>query len=355
MTHVMDKRKPRLVGWEVTSQCNLHCPHCYSPPSHNGDSELTFAESVRLIDSLAERGTEIIGWTGGEPLLNDRLEDLVGYAFNHCGIKSSVTTNGVLLDETRARRLKQAGLYSIQISLDGTDAQGSYRIRRTSNDEFERIIAAIDICQTLGMRLNLAMLLGEENFDEGHRMIEFARSRGIRAIRFCGFTPAGRARNKTISQRFLVRNRAAELKEFIEHSNDDGSPLVMFDPGFGPLPPHYCYHECVAGIETMYIKANGDVFPCTALLFDECRIGNLRNRSLDDIWNSDAMTRMANFPRKNIVGRCRTCDMFERCRGACRGITFAHTGSFDASFPCCLYQIGSKTGRVTDIVAVDKE
>lgn len=332
-------RKLTVLGWEITNACNLHCPHCYNPVNRQSASELSTQECRQVLADAAALGVELIGWTGGEPLLRTDLDDLIQCAFEDHGIRSGITTNGVLLDRERARRLVDANLRLVQISLDGTTAQRSWQIRRTTDEEFRRILEAVSICQELGLETHLAMLLGLENLDDARAMLTLARTMGVAGLRFCGFTPEGRARNRTIENRFRFGDKLPLLHAFIEEAASDEQLQVVFDPGFGPVPPDYCFHECVAGVETCYLKANGDVYPCTAMLYDQFRVGNLRHRSLRELWDDPAMTVMTRFDRDQVEGPCSVCDNSEYCHGACRALSFAHTGSFTDSFPVCLYQV----------------
>jgi len=331
------KKGPRVMGWEITSQCNLKCPHCFSAAATRPRDEMKTDECKRVIDSLSRIGAEMIGWTGGEPLLRDDLEELIAYA-RTAGIKSSITTNAVLLDEKRAESLKAAGNHSIQISLDGSTPERNHRMRLATEEEFHKIIEAIRICKRLNIRLYLATLIGRENLDDGPDMIELARREGIEAIRFCGYTPVGRGQRRDIRERLLFDEHMADLHQFVEAAATDESIIAMFDPGFGPTPPGYQFHRCIAGKETFYLKGNGDVYPCTALLHRRFVVDNVRRRPLEDIWNDPAIEEMAEFPRDQITGPCRDCDNFANCRGACRGAAFFHTGDLYASFPACLYQ-----------------
>lgn len=332
------KRKPYIVGWEITSRCNLSCPHCFSSAATRQREEMTTAECKRIIDSMEEIGVSIIGWTGGEPLLRPDLEELIDYA-RQKGIKSNITTNAVLLDRARARSLLEAGNRAVQISLDGSTAERNKRMRGTTEEEFERIMEAIRACRDLNTRLYLATLLGQENLDDGMAMIDLAVREGIDSIRFCGYTPVGRGRRKDIKQRLAFSENPVDLLEFIDTVQTNDAILASFDAGFGPVPPDYTFHTCRAGIDTFYLKSNGDIYPCTALLHRRFRVGNLRDRPLAEIWNGPEIIAMAAFPRRQITGPCRDCDNFANCHGACRGTTFFHTGDLYASFPVCLYNV----------------
>jgi len=332
------KAGPPVIGWEITSQCNLTCPHCFSAAAKRPHDEMGTEECKRVIEAMARIGVGMIGWTGGEPLLRQDLEELIAYA-KQLGIRSSITTNGVLLDEKRAVSLKQAGNRVLQISLDGSTPEINNRMRRASDEEYAKIIEAIRICHRLGIRLFLATLIGQENLDDAPEMVKLARREGLDTIRFCGYTPVGRGKRKDVKERLDFDRRLSDLLAFIENSQKDNTIMSMYDPGFGPTPPGFSFHKCVAGKETFYLKGNGDVYPCTSLLHRNFVFDNIRRRPLEEIWNDPGIEKMADFPREEIHGPCRECDNFTNCHGACRGAAFAHTGDVRASFPVCLYRV----------------
>lgn len=332
----MRSDKPEMIGWEITHQCNLKCPHCYTAAGRRAVDELTTTECFSVIDSLVELGAKTIGWTGGEPLLRSDLEEIVSYGRERGKFTQGVTTNALLLDEPRGRSLKEAGISYIQISLDGSDPERNKAMRHATEQDFYKVIDAVRVCKKLGLQLDLAMLLGHENLDDAYNFIQLAKREGVTHIRYCNFIPWGRGKRKDVIQRLLFREHRDRLKAFVESASTRNSPVEMFGPGFGPLPSEYYFHPCVAGVQIMYISARGDVFPCTSLLDDQFRVGNIRERSLSDIWNDPDMTRMAKFPRTRIHGTCRSCEYFARCQGGCRGVTYAHTHDLYASFPLCL-------------------
>ncbi len=336
------KSGPPVIGWEITAQCNLTCPHCYSAAAKRPHNEMSIAECKLVIEAMSRIGVGTIGWTGGEPLLCNDLEELIVYAKER-GIKSSITTNGVLLDETRTLSLKEAGISSIQISIDGSTPEVHHRMRRTTDEEYSKILEAIQLCKKHNIKLFIATLVGQENLDDAREMINMVKREGLDRIRLCCFTPVGRGKGSKIKDRLAFDERMRDLYKFAQEAQLDGSIMPMFDPPFGPVPPRFDFHECIAGKETFYLKSNGDLFPCTSLLNREFRVGNIRQRPLEELWNDPAMTAIANFPREKIQGPCRDCDNFARCHGACRGVTFAHTGDLTASFPVCLYQVALNT------------
>ncbi len=343
MTNQQDRR-PHIVGWEITSYCNLKCPHCYSAASRRPRGELTTEECRRVIDSMAEIGVAMIGWTGGEPLLREDLEELTEYAGSK-GIRSNITTNAVLLDRRRATRLAEVGMRAVQISLDGPTPELNRRMRGTSDDEFHRVIDAIRLCKSLNLRVHLATLLGRETLQSADDMIELGKREGVDAIRFCGFAPIGRGKRKDVKKRLEFTQDLHDLLRFIQKAQNDSSIVMTFDVSFGPVPPEYEFHKCIAGVETFYLKGNGDVYPCTALLDREFRVGNLCERPLHEIWNAPEMAAVSGFPTEEIRGSCRDCDNFSNCHGGCRGAALTQTGDIHGSTPLCLYREAKCVGQ----------
>ena len=339
------KHRPDLAGWGITTRCNLSCPHCYSSAQRSARDELSTLECFGVIDEMIEMGVKVIGWTGGEPLLRYDLEDLIAYARETGNIQSGVTTNGILLDEKRARSLKKAGVVSIQISLDGSTPARNRQMRLAKESDFEKIIDGIKICNKLEMKVHMAMLLGEENIDDAENYIALAQSLGVNMIRFCCFVPSGHGSHDPVQKRLLFRKRLPDLRALVEKYVFSENPLVLFDPGFGPTPPDYFYHPCIAGVRVFYLSHDGSVYPCTSLLDDRFVVGNIKERTLYDLWHDPKMIAVASYPRRKITGHCRSCEHFAECRGACRGIALAHTGDLNASLANCLHQV---TGTATE-------
>jgi MoaA/NifB/PqqE/SkfB family radical SAM enzyme len=106
---------PVLAHIVPTRRCNLSCTYCnefddFSKP-------VPAAEMMRRIDLLANLGTSIIAFSGGEPLLHPELDDLIR-RIRARGAIAGMITNGYLLTADRIQRLNRAGLEHMQISID---------------------------------------------------------------------------------------------------------------------------------------------------------------------------------------------------------------------------------------------
>jgi len=335
--------KYNLIGWGITERCNLTCPHCFSSAKKTADDEFTTDECRVVIDALARVGVGTIGWTGGEPLLRKDLEELMRHAASY-GIASSITTNGIPLTRRRAKSLSAAGVKTIQISLDGSTPEKNRNIREARLKDFDLVINGVKYCLELEITVNLAMIVCRATLDDVKDYVAMARELGTESVRFCGFVPHGYGNEDAMRKKMAFGDRLGDLAALVDELEQMDSPRLRLDPGFGPLPPSYQFHHCIAGVGTFYICSDGSVYPCTGLISDRFKVGNVRERPLEEILKDPSMMEMANYDHSRIHGPCRKCQYFRVCRGACRGAVFAHTGDLDASFPACLF-----SGRIGDV------
>lgn len=131
----------------ITDRCNLRCKYCMPGDIETTDMAnlLTYEEIAKVTETAASLGIRHIRLTGGEPLVRRGCVDLVKKIKNISGIDTvGMTTNGVLLAE-HARVLKEAGLDSVNVSLDTLDETEFQRL--TGRDELKAVLAGIGAVQ----------------------------------------------------------------------------------------------------------------------------------------------------------------------------------------------------------------
>jgi len=107
--------------WEVTTACNLGCIHCHAVSGNPGSNELSTEEGKKLIDQIAQMGNfRTLIYTGGEPLVRPDIFELLHYS-KRAGLANIIATNGTLIDEEMAWKLKECGVVCNAISIDATD------------------------------------------------------------------------------------------------------------------------------------------------------------------------------------------------------------------------------------------
>src|SRR5512147_2521108 len=116
MRSKMSYPSPRLIFWESTAGCNLHCIHCrrITVADQLTPQDLTTAEASRLIDEIAAVGTPVLVLSGGEPLFRPDIFDIARYATN-AGLPVALATNGTLITEDVAQRIKSSGVRRVSI------------------------------------------------------------------------------------------------------------------------------------------------------------------------------------------------------------------------------------------------
>jgi GTP 3',8-cyclase len=174
----------------VTDRCNMHCTYCMPQGRvqwFNEEDVLDYGEITKLVSILADLGIERIRLTGGEPLLRPKLEDLIISLGNINGIKSiSMTTNGLLLGN-KVKQLRDAGLESVNISLDTFRPDRFKRI--TGVDSLNKVNDAIEMADRVGLKVKInTVVIRGWNEDEIVDFANFARNTG-HTVRFIEFMP----------------------------------------------------------------------------------------------------------------------------------------------------------------------
>jgi len=155
-------------------------------------SILTFEEADRLVGVFARAGVRKIRLTGGEPLLRQQLERLVGLLAARRGIEDiALTTNGVLLSRVAAR-LKAAGLSRVTVSLDTLRPERFHGFTRSARlGDVLAGIAAARAAGFGGLKINAVVVRGF-NDDELGDLLEFGRANGAE-VRFIEYMDVGGA------------------------------------------------------------------------------------------------------------------------------------------------------------------
>ena len=173
-------RSLRDLRISVTDRCNFRCPYCM-PAEIYGEryeflpkaSLLTFEEIARLTRIMVKLGVVKVRLTGGEPLVRNEIENLIGLLSKIDGVEDlTLTTNAYLLKQM-ALKLKDAGLQRITVSLDSMDDD----VFKTMNGRgfgTERVIEGIVAAEQAGLspiKINSVVQRGVND----HTLVELAR------------------------------------------------------------------------------------------------------------------------------------------------------------------------------------
>jgi cyclic pyranopterin phosphate synthase len=233
----------RKLRISITDRCNLRCVYCMP----NGNTEwfeqnniLTYDEIVKLATILARLGIEKIRVTGGEPLVRPKVEDLIKTLSNIDEIKAiSMTTNGLLLRD-RVMQLRDAGLSSINVSLD-TFKEDRFKAI-TGIRGLGKVMDAIRVADDAGLKIKInTVIMRGWNDDEIADFARFARFTGY-TVRFIEFMPLDGSGiwepNLVVTKNETINRISKDVKELVRVDNNNSSEpatLYSFVDGIGTV------------------------------------------------------------------------------------------------------------------------
>jgi len=317
---------PTLVSWNVTLKCNLRCSHCYIDAQiREATGELTTAEGKMLIDQIAEVSKPILILSGGEPLLREDIFELARYG-SEKGLKVTMGTNGTLVDDESARRLRDAGVRKVAISLDSISPE-KHDIFRGLRGAWKATIKGIDACQRNGLDFQVNTTVTKQNFEEVDEIISFAQRLGASNFHLFFLVPTGRG--EKLEDLTPVQYEEMLRKVIKEGARRDFDVRPTCAPQFMRIAKQEMMNlekwgrGCIAGIRYCRIYPTGDVTPCPYL---PVKVGNIRESSFKEIWfNSDVLNELRDLSK--LKGRCGICEYKDIC-GGCRARAYGLTSNF---------------------------
>lgn len=330
MTQNTNEYIPYQVVWETTLRCNLNCIHCGSKAGKARSNELSTEEGLKLINDLAKVNAREICFMGGEPFLRKDWFEL-GKEVKKLGMEFLVISNGFCVDEEIIAKLKQLDPYVASVSLDGGTAETHDYIRGRKGS-FERVLNYLNLLNKSDIPATVITTVSKLNVDELSKIKDILLNRGM-AWQIQVATPHGRfSRDKA-----LTRKEYYELGKYIASLQKKYSRKqlpVIGAHGLGYHAKHIpClglypeFRGCQAGVTILSIRSDGGVTGCLATQ-DEYIEGNIRERSIVDIWNDPkAFSYNRKWKKEDLGDNCKDCEHGEVCRGGCLGMSLGFDGS----------------------------
>lgn len=264
---------------ETTAKCNLYCPMCPRESFPQPKADMEDAVFNRLVTQAGASAEHMMLIGLGEPFLDRRIFERIELCHRH-SISTLLSTNGTLLDDSTAARVLASPLDQITLSFDGARKE-TFEFYRKGAD-FEKV---------------------RRNF-----------------VRFAAMKRERGSKLQVVVQMVRMEGNAGEVDEFVRfwravpgvdqvRIKEDETNLMR--PGAGhpaddwKHPCHYLWRG------PMYVKQNGDVYPCCqSYMLEGEPVGNVADRPLDEIWNSAGMREMR---RLHAAGRAGEIGICSRC------------------------------------------
>jgi PqqA peptide cyclase len=328
-----DAPRPYTLVAELTYRCPLRCVYCSNPVDfHRLLGELSTGEWRRVFSEAAELGVMQLHLSGGEPALRDDLAELIQHA-RACDFYTNLITGGTLLDEDRLRRLREAGLDHIQLSIQGAARENAETIAGVRSHEKKLEVARL--IRKIGFALTLNVVIHRLNIAEVPELISLALELGADRLELAN----------TQFYAWAAENRRALMPTRDQYDRAEEIARAVIEKYRGTLEIAFVQNDylsgepkpCMGGWGRSYMCINpaGEVMPChAASVIPGLRFDSVRDSALGEIWrDSPAMNAFRGDDW--MLEPCRSCVRKEIDFGGCRCQAFMLAGNAAEADPIC--------------------
>lgn len=333
-------RKEPLLQYlflELTDQCNLACEHCGSSCDSSNSNYLSETAIRKVLLSVKKKRAPhsvLVCITGGEPMLHPDVCRIISMA-RQLGFPVGMTTNGTLIDESAAKKLRDAGLITVSVSLDGIGL--THDKLRNCKGSFEDAMRGIMALRKAGFDPEAVTVIHRGNIGMLNEMYEYLKHHGFHAWRLVNVDPIGRANEQ---KQFLLDGEGLkQLYDFIRKKRFDPENAMEVSTSCSHfLGLEYerevrdFYFQCGAGTRVASIMANGDIGACLDIeRRPELIQGNVYRDDFMTVW--ETKYHWFRQERTEKSSQCSACKQREICMG-----DSAHTWDFIKNEPkYCVY------------------
>ena len=321
-----EKFVPLVLSWNVNRQCNLKCPHCYiNATDKKPINELTTEEAKNLIDQICEVSKPLLILSGGEPLLRPDIYELIRYGASK-GLKMGLGSNGSLIDDAAAKKLKEAGIETVSISLDSHIPEQHDEFRGVKGS-WEKAVNAIKALRKNGVLVQVNTTLTQQNYDQIDDIMSLAESIGVENFHLFFLVPTGRgvkiADISPAKYESMIKTTFAKASRHKLNVRPSCAPQFMRIAKDMGLDMSRWIRGCIAGLYYCRVYPNGDITPCPYL---PIKLGNIREKTFKEIWfNAEMFKILRDFDA--LKGKCGECEHRTIC-GGCRARAYGLSSDF---------------------------
>jgi MoaA/NifB/PqqE/SkfB family radical SAM enzyme len=287
---------PPFLYISVLNSCNLRCQGCWVDVD-KPETKIELEELNRLINDAKTHGNSFFGLLGGEPFMHPDLLDLLA---EHQDCFFQIFTNGQLITEKTARRLRQLGNATPLISVEGTEVVSNER--RGKTNVLSRTLRGLDHCIENKLLTGVATSLCQTNIDDllTEKWLRSLIDRGVHYAWYHTYRPVG---PKIHSELALRPDQARRVRQFVVDMRAK-LPLGLIDAYYDHDGQALC--PMATGI-SHHIAPGGAIEPCPIIQF---ATENIR----DDRGIYETMTQSAFLKdfRETAAQHTRGCIVLER-------------------------------------------
>jgi len=320
---MLQKNKTTInyLAFEFIQDCNLSCQYCYniwkSPNAEYPNLKTNYKAAIKTLKQIyRQANVNHLTFTGGEPMLFQRLEELILYVRKK-GTQVNLITNGTFPDPIRFKNISELGVQAVEFTLNHFRPEIHEQLNGHKGSYF-LTLTSIDIFKKLKSNVVISVILNKQNIDDIEETIRFIHNLGIKRIMLNRFNIGGAGiesrNNLEISKEQLnkafskVNQIAAELN--LQVYSAITTPLCVLDP------IHYTnikFSKCSDKIENkiLTMDISGNIRICN---HSPSVLGNIYDENIKDILNKEN----AGCWNHAVPAFCSKCKLFNECHGGCR-------------------------------------
>lgn len=324
-----------IISWNTTNKCNMHCKHCYRNSGIKAERELNTLEGKKLIDEVKKAGFKIMIFSGGEPLIREDIYELIEYASNS-RLRPVIGSNGTLITEEIAKKLKDSGAMGIGISLDSLNSKKHDEFRGFKSAWVEAV-KGMKNCKAVGLPFQIHSTVMKWNKDEILNITNFGMGLGAVAHHIFFLVPTGRGENiedqslTSFQYEKLLKDIMIKQKQVDIELKPTCAPQFMRIANELNMRPRF-RRGCLAGVSYCIVSPVGDVQPCAYL---DKPIGNVREVPFSELWRDSPVFK--ELRTLEYEGKCGECEYKKSCGGCRARAAFYNDGDYMSSDEVCLY------------------
>ena len=343
-------RVPLHCFWEITDVCNLRCIHCELDAGTKANGELSTKQALALCDDLATAGCEHVVLTGGEPLMR-RDWPLIAKRISALGMRPTIITNGMLVDDAAVEAFRQSGIRAVSVSIDGLEAtHNTVRVgpNRADVGSYRKAISALGRLVRAGIKTAAITQVHKGNLHELPALHDALVHLDVDVWQVQICMPLGRLLR--LQRPYLIEptdlplltDTLADLIRRNELEIAVGDNIGYYgtqEPVLrGSSRKHRGYWTgCKAGMLAAAICSDGDVKGCPSHP-KSFVVGNVLQTPFSHIWEDKTRFEYNTAFREDLLeGKCRTCEYRRICRAGCTTMAFSVTGTIYNN-PFCIKQ-----------------
>jgi len=337
----MERIIPKLFNcqWHITERCNWRCKFCYQ--SEHPAQDLSLAELITILDKYMNliakwkipSGRARLMITGGEPFVRQdffQFLEEVSKRQKKYGFEWGLLSNGSFVDEEKIIKLKELGIKSYQVSMEGMKEKTDDLMGQGC---FDKVVRAIKLLVAAEIPVAVSLTLTKKNVKEVFDLVRFCDKLGVNVLGTRRLIPWGRGKEleeymlspKELKDYYLkvveINKNLARKKKKLRIGIGCESAIfneeILADPDTD-MSLNLCG---VSNGRCITIMANGDLMHCRRL---PIVMGNALKDDLEEFWYSKPMQDLRSLGNLDPV--CKKCKNFVNCLSGARCITYAYSG-----------------------------